>query len=281
MGDAVVLPLSITSDYQCDWGSPEPCLRRIAKAGFTHIHWCHQWKTDFIYCDAELAQIGEWMREYGLSLCDIHASSGVEKRWMSPVEYERLAGIELVKNRIDMAARLGSNVIIMHIEQIPDVPEEVGPYWTRVCSTLDTLEPYALEKGVRIALENGKLPTIREILKKYSPDFLGLCYDCGHGNLDVGGIDDFETLIHRLLAVHLHDNDGLKDWHRPVYSGTIDWPQLTTLIAKSSYKKPPSMELNMNNTDFKDEDEYLSEMFAIGQRLAHSLEEERKRVSAC
>jgi hypothetical protein len=37
------MELSINTDYLTDKLSPEPCLRRIADAGFTHIHWCHHW----------------------------------------------------------------------------------------------------------------------------------------------------------------------------------------------------------------------------------------------
>lgn len=277
--NGIPLKLSITTDYERDWGSPEPCLKRIAHAGFTHVHWCHQWKTDFLYCDAEIEQIGCWLREYGLALCDMHASAGMEKKWVSAVEYERLAGIELVKNRIGMASRLGGNVIIMHIERIPEPVDEQASFWNRVCHTLDVLEPYARASGVRIALENGHFPTIREALRRYSPDFLGLCYDSGHGNLDVDGMDQMETLADRLIAVHLHDNDGAKDWHRFVYSGTIDWDRLTKILARSSYRKCPSMELNMNNTPFTDEDAFLAEAFRLGQQLARTLTAERERLS--
>lgn len=103
--------LSITSDYASGTGSPEPYLKRIAGAGFSHVHWCHHWHSDFIYSDHEIDQIARWMGEYGVKLNDLHASAGIEKFWISAREYERLAGVELVKNRIHMAARLSSDVI--------------------------------------------------------------------------------------------------------------------------------------------------------------------------
>ncbi len=269
------LPLSITTDYARDHGSPEPCLRYIAQAGFTHVHWCHQWNTDFIYHPSEIAQIGRWLREYGLALCDLHASSGIEKDWCSPVEYERLAGIELVKNRIETAAGLGGNVIIMHIERAPDEPDEWDTFWTWMQRTFDALEPVAREHGVRIALENGPFKTIRHALSLYSPEFLGLCYDSGHGNLIPEGLDELESLKGRLISVHLHDNDSTRDWHRFVYSGTIDWDRLVRILASSSYRKCPSMELNMGNCEYTDELAFLAEAFRGGQRLAQALETAR------
>lgn len=270
------LPLSVTTDYARDAGSPEPCLRRIAEAGFTHVHWCHQWNTDFLYCRAEIDQIGIWLREYGLTLCDIHASAGVEKKWGSEVEYERSAGVELVRNRIEMAAQLGGDVIIMHIDHAPDDPVEREAYWARMCRTFDALEPHARSSGVRIALENGVFPTIREALRRYSPDFLGLCYDSGHGNLIPNGLEELESLKERLISVHLHDNDGRKDWHRFPYSGTIDWTRLTTILASSSYRKCPSVELNMRNCEYEDEAAFLTEAYRAGQRLAQALDAERR-----
>ncbi len=86
--------LSLTTDYASSKGCPESALRRIAEAGFTHVHWCHQWNTDFLYGHAEIAQIGRWLAEFGLGLLDLHASAGVEKNWVSAREYERLAGVE-------------------------------------------------------------------------------------------------------------------------------------------------------------------------------------------
>ena len=90
--------LSLTTDYATvDRGNPSPYLRRIADAGFTHIHWCHHWNTDFVYSRPEIEQIGRWLDEYGLKLLDLHASVGPEKNWYSTNEWERQAGVELVQ----------------------------------------------------------------------------------------------------------------------------------------------------------------------------------------
>ena len=66
--------LSLTSDYVTGTGDPSPSLRLRAEAGFTHVHWCHQWRSDFLYADSEIEQIGRWLGEYGLKLNDVNAS---------------------------------------------------------------------------------------------------------------------------------------------------------------------------------------------------------------
>ena len=264
--------LSITTDYARDTGSPEPYLRLIAEAGFTHVHWCHHWNTDFLYLKSEVAQIGEWLNQYQLKLLDIHASDGSEKNWASLREYERLAGVELVKNRIDMAAALGSgaNVIVMHIPSNLDEPIEQNAGWLQLRKSLDALEPYARAQGVRIAIENTTVDSLRGIHKLfelYDAAYLGLCFDCGHSNLMDNGLDQLEMLKDRLIAVHLHDHDGNGDQLNLPFTGTVDWQRLARLLATSSYKKCVSMESNMHRSGISDEREFLAKAFAAGTKL--------------
>jgi len=49
--------LSETTSSMKSTGSPEPYLGKIAEAGFFHIHWGHQWDTDFIYSKGDIEQI--------------------------------------------------------------------------------------------------------------------------------------------------------------------------------------------------------------------------------
>ncbi len=253
--------LSITTDYaNVDRGDPSPYLRRIADAGFTHIHWCHHWNSDFIYSRWEIAQIEKWLAEYGLQLLDLHAPVGPEKNWASDKEYERLAGVEIVCNRLEMTARLGGDAIIMHLPAIAG--------WEPLRRSLDELEPVARSYGVRIALENGALPVIAEWLAEYPPDYLGLCYDSGHGNLAPDGLTQLERLKDRLISIHLHDNDGTGDQHNLIFTGTVDWPRLAEILAGSAYRKPISSESNMARSGISDEATFLARAFAAGTRLA-------------
>ena len=96
------MDIALNTDILRSTGSPEPYLRLIAEAGFTHLHWCHQWNTDFLYSSHEIAQLKKWLKQYGLKLLDIHGSAGMEKVWFSPEEYRRKSGVELVLNRIVM-----------------------------------------------------------------------------------------------------------------------------------------------------------------------------------
>ncbi|HDS74891.1 MAG TPA: sugar phosphate isomerase/epimerase [Firmicutes bacterium] len=256
--------LSIATDYAADKGDPSPYLRRIADAGFTHVHWCHQWNTDFVYMDAEIEQIGKWLNEYGLELLDLHGSVGPEKSWLSAREYERLAGVALVKNRIEMTARLGGDAVVMHI------PGEPGS--EPLHRSLSELEPFARERGVRIAVENGVFAAISDVLSQYSPEYVGLCYDSGHGNMSGEGLDRLAENTDRLCVLHLHDNDGKSDQHQVPFMGTIDWKRLAGIVAKSAYSKPVQMEVSMKQSGFEDEIAFLDKAREVGVRIAELIE---------
>jgi len=273
--------LSLTTDYVTGMGCPEPYLRRIAAHGFTHVHWCHQWDTDFLYAAPEIDAILSWLHNYHLGVTDVHASDGKEKNWLSAVEYERLAGIELVKNRMHFTRRLGSDVIIMHMPAAPTQEPDAGRFWDRVHQTLDALAPESRRYGVRIAIENGgpgHLDAIAPVFEQYPADYIGLCYDCGHGNLAGDGLDWLDKLGNRLLAIHLHDNDGLSDQHKLPFTGTVDWDRLTRLIAKSDYHKWISLELSIRNTGISDEDYLLDMAFVAAAHLQEMVDSYRAQM---
>lgn len=270
--------LSMTSDYAGGVYCPEERLRNIAEAGFTHVMWCHHWNDDFLYAECEIEQIARWLSDFGLGLTDVHASAGQEKGWASAREYERLAGVELVANRIAMARRLGTDVIVLHLPGPPAEADQVEAGWERIFRSLDALRPIAAERGVRIALENERnFDRIERVLAACEPEFVGLCYDCGHGTMFAGhGLDRLERNAGRVIAVHLHDNDGKSDLHKPPLSGVTDWRRLAGLLAGSSYRKWVSLEVGIGNSGIGDERAFLAEVYRVGTQLTGMIERGRR-----
>ena len=262
------MEISINTDYLKNSGNPSPFLKRVADAGFTHIHWCHHWNTDFIYLTCEMEQISKWLKEYGLQVLNIHGTTGIERDWTSAEEYEREAGVELVKNRIDMTAVLKADVVVMHH------PSDLllGP----LRKSLSDLIHYAKERNVRIAIENGNFQTIKKLLAEFDPEFLGFCYDSGHANLNENAFSHLNAMKNRLIAIHLNDNDGVNSsLHRLPFTGTVDWIRLSALIACSSYRKCVNMELNMNNSGITDETMFLAQAFKVGRKLSSIISNQR------
>ena len=268
------LELAITTDYFKDAGNPEPYLEKISKAGFTHIHWCHEYKTDFIYSESDINTIIMWLEKYNLKVLDLHASEGVNNNWISKDESLRIAGVELVKNRIYMANKLSCDVIILHFERAPNNESEENVYWNILHKSLNEIKPYAQKHNIKIALENYTNDDYTEIIRlfsEYDSSFLGLCYDSGHGNIG-DGLKMLEKLKDRLISIHLHDNDGKTDQHKLPFSGTVEWDKLAEILDRSSYTKCISMEVSMKNSNISNEAVFLSNAYATGVKLSKKLD---------
>lgn len=263
-------------------------LRKIANAGFTHIHWCYEWEGEYIYSSYEMQQIREWMDEYGLKSKALHATKGsvrnvnirekhYRRDYTSNWEYNRKAGVELIKNRVDLAEVLGASEIVLHL-YVPHItiaqkPESKEDFYACTCRSLTELMPYCLEKRIRICLENlfdmpGEymLEAWDRLFAKFPPEFLGLCYDTGHANMIWGGQspDILKAYQDRIFAVHLHDNDGDSDSHRIPGRGTVNWEAVMEMLAGSAYDAPLLLEVSKDNAD---EELFLAEAFQAGCRL--------------
>ncbi|MGL4344983.1 MAG: sugar phosphate isomerase/epimerase family protein [Cellulosilyticaceae bacterium] len=264
------IELAIATDFLGE--SPEiekveETLKKIAEAGFTHIHWCHEWDGDYIYSTYEMLQIKEWMDKYGLRAKGIHATKGsrrpieriashYRKDYTSEIIYNRKAGVELIKNRVDLAECIGANEIVLHLyvpyEAVQNDLEAKDRFYEQVYASLDELEPYCLQKGVRICMENlFDMPqaiveeSLERMFQKYDKAFLGFCIDTGHANMVWQ--DDMTAIIEkykdRLYAMHLHDNDQKGDGHHLPGNGTIKWPAVMASLAKTAYEEPLVFEL--------------------------------------
>jgi sugar phosphate isomerase/epimerase len=197
---------------------------------------------------------------------------------MSGAEYARQAGLELVRNRIEMTARIGGDAVVMHIGSEPAEPAAAQAFWDVARRTFDELEPAARHAGVRIALENGvpaNFSSIRRVFGLYGPDYVGLCYDSGHGNIVGTGLDFLDECKDRLTVVHLHDNDGASDQHRLPGMGTVDWERLARLVAASAYRKPLSLEVSQKNSGLEDGERFLASAREAGEKLTAMTEAAR------
>lgn len=257
------MDIAINTDFLTSTRSPEPWLKAIAEAGFTHLHWCHQWNTDFLYSADEIKQIALWLKTYGLKLLDIHGSTGVEKMWHSPVEYQRRAGVELVKNRAIMLRELGgTGSLMMHapilsVRQTEEQKDQALLRYEAYRRSLDELMPCLEKYGALIAIENmahENFELLGRVLADYPEDRIGITYDSGHGNIGAAqGLDLLTPLRSRLQALHLNDNDTTGDLHQPPFYGTVDWNRMTDILADSGYRnRPLSFELSIRNTPFFD-----------------------------
>ncbi len=139
------------------------------------------------------------------------------------------------ENAIEMAAALGAKTIVFHSGY------EKWKYSLRTDIWLEksalTWEPLiekARKEGMRIAVENifedspENLAALFERFADSGKDF-GLCFDTGHFNLFSKSLtleDWLGPLQKYIIELHLHDNDGSRDAHRPIGEGTFPFDRL-------------------------------------------------------
>ncbi len=267
--------LAMTTDYAGPaTGDATQYLEGAASAGFSHVHWCHEWCTDVLYSYPEVDGIKGKLQSLGLKLLDLHATMGTENCYYASEDAAiRQAGVELVFNRIEMTAALGGDAIILHPPRKCESTQK--GWWLAIWQAFDAIIPVAEKYNIRIALENMATTEswliIQRIFDHYKSATLGFCYDSGHGNLIPDGLNRLEQVADKLCALHLHDNDGTGDQHLPPFRGSVDWTRLTQILAKISYAKPLTLETSKRNVSDLTEKEYLSECVNAGQKLAEML----------
>lgn len=241
-------------------------LRWIREAGFTHVNWNPDAGYSYVYAASEIDHIGDMIETAGLKAWAIHGSDGLNgvtevgggmretrKHFLSPIEWQRQAGVELVRNRLALAERIGSPNVVMHFYFDHDVLNDAdskAAYYDTLFRSMDELRPDCERSGVRIAIENlpnGSLGHTMEhlerVLGRYPADLVGLCYDSGHAQLiDKGRFTILEAFRSRLITTHLNDNRAIRDEHLLPWDGNIDWDRLTTLLADSPCAAPFNFE---------------------------------------
>ena len=302
---------SCETDYNSDlhsWIDIERQISNLAKAGFTHTQWMQNWEGEYLYSPSEMFQARDILKYYNIHAHSIHASEGgrrtisingekvfrnryrfteIRKDYTSKNEYCRLAGVDLLKNRIDLCSHIGASVMVLHM-QLPymmfeEQPEEKEIYYRQVFKSLDEVKDYAVAAGVRIAFEN-LICTPQKyqdeqfdmLFDRYSDDFIGFAWDSGHAML-MCREDPYHFLKKyndRLYATHLQDNESIPDellYHEdPVKAdrevllhdahwipnvdgtlgrGIIDWDFVAQWLAKAPLQLPADFEVCISGED--------------------------------
>jgi sugar phosphate isomerase/epimerase len=132
------------------------------------------------------------------------------------------------------SAEIGANQIVLHPGFLgsPAFSRELAKL--RAKETMHRLAEVAKSLGVQLAMENvgyrgQSIYTEEEfvsVLDDVDP-IVGYLVDVGHAHINGWNIPILiEKVAPRLLALHIHDNDGKGDQHLPIYQGTMEWESI-------------------------------------------------------
>lgn len=169
-------------------------------------------------------------QKYNMPIETVHLTgSGTTKIW------EDCETAEYVTNRLieelrDMS-RLGVEVGVAHITWGYDVPNEPNP---NALDRFKRITEAAEKYNVKLGLENSVYAKqVRFVLDNIQSDHIGFCFDSGHENAFTHGENYLDSYADRLVAMHLHDNDGVHDQHKLPFDGTVDWNKTVAQLKKS------------------------------------------------
>ena len=218
------------------------------------------------------AAILKLLEEKGLTVDSIHAPFPEGDRLFSLDGAERVESIRQCQMALDAAAELDGGIVVIHLIQPYGIPQgearrEMIEHGRR---SVSVLAEQAAGRGVKLALENGQEPAydqvLASLLAEFDEEHVGFCYDSGHENVQGTCFRMLERFGHRLLTVHIHDNQG-SDTHTLPYEGTINWDGFREVLHGLDYAGNLLLEVGIRDSQFKDPVVFLSEARERAERL--------------
>ena len=134
--------------------------------------------------------------------------------------------------------------IRMRDEILQEREKNKGHFFEAIIKSLDEITAYARQKRIMLGLETRYYPTeipnfeeIEYLLKRYDPSVMGYWHDVGHAEVNVRlGIveshqDYFDRYAKRLIGMHIHGVQGLKD-HQAPFAGDFDLKPILPYLKK-------------------------------------------------
>lgn len=231
-----------------------PLIKDIAGAGFKFVElWCSREHLGYHKPGRVKGVLGS-LKDNGLELTSLHApfyfsvQEARARRFLtlsSPDPSVREAALQEIQLLMDCLQVIGSIPMVLHTgltasEDDPRLEEAL-------LKGLSRLLPLCRSAGLLIALENGPGPKagcakIMELAQTFGKEDVGVCLDTGHSNIAGSLLSDLSLSAPRLLSIHVHDNDGREDQHRPPFSGSIPWGEFMSALRKMEYGGPFIME---------------------------------------
>lgn len=180
----------------------EERVKLIKEAGFDYVFlW---WGDEFKDFEGDKNLLPEIARNAGLEIENIHAPFDKTNYIWTESIYAK----DIVKRYAQCildCSRHNIPTVVIHLinGDTPPPPTQLG------LDRIKYLVELAEQKEVNIALKNlRRLEHLQFVFENIKSGRLGFCYDSGHENCYTKGADLLSLYGNRLMALHLHDNDG-------------------------------------------------------------------------
>jgi sugar phosphate isomerase/epimerase len=174
---------------------------------------------------------------------------------------------EILLDCINDCKRFEIPTAVVHITYGDNPP----PYNQIGLDRIKRLVEVAEKKNVNIALENLQRPDYLDfVFANIHSNRLGFCYDSGHENCYTKGTELLSQYGSKLMALHLHDNDGTDDQHLIPGEGSIDWGVVKKKLNETKYSGAIALEVTnefSHCSEKKNPETFLKRAFESGGRF--------------
>lgn len=252
-------------------------LERIYNAGIPAVEiFCAKQHLDW-HNRAQVMELGHWFKDAPLKLHSLHSPMFTDDVWGKSGpdavvnvadlnKPKRLKHIEQIKRALEIAEYVPCRYLVQHlgapVEEFDERKLDVA------FSSLEEIVLFAKNRGVEVLLENipNELSSAERLLYFLGITHLdiGFCFDVGHANLRVGGVEkEFELMRDRIKSTHVHDNNGREDKHLfPTLAsgGAVPWDRVMPLLRSREHQYPLLLELK-ESPDFPQPFESILRIF--------------------
>jgi len=203
-------------------------IKCIKKAGFkkVFISWMNNtW-------GESQEKIYNIIKSHGLEIVFAHVGyRGVydfNKIWEDDKEGDEIA--KTLINDLKILKEHNINIAVIHTYHRKDIKVlEIGlKRWKKVVKEAEKL-------GIIVAIENLRhLNIIEYLIDNIKSENLRICYDAGHDHCNTNDSFNFEKYGNKIIATHIHDNDGERDSHFIPLHGDINWDKIMKNLKNSN-----------------------------------------------
>lgn len=176
----------------------------------------------------------------------LHLPHGFRSDLLNFEEYEVI--LQRFKDAIDFAKQFNVNKLTLHLGSFNDHSKGRQYFIDKSIETIKILSDYCYPMNLMIENmpgynELGYSPDeIKEIIESSYRSNVKFILDFGHANVSDYKIEEYiDTLGKYLMHLHISDNDGTRDQHKPIGCGNIDYKKVFKLL--KDYKELYCLEI--------------------------------------
>lgn len=216
-------------------------------------------KLDFVeivyasYCDniTWTDSVRKMLENTSIKINSVHAPFSKE------VDISRLDSgcdfaIQEINKSINMAERLGVNILVIHGSSEPINDNERNQRISKCKSSLSILSEKAESAGIKLALEmlprtclGNTADELQILLDDLPVEHIGFCFDVNHSKDHTKIPNIVKQLGSRIITLHISDYDGVDEKHWMPFKGIIDWGAFANALSDIDYSGAFIYEANL------------------------------------